>query len=221
MDDPEADRETLRSALDQIAAVNRWLGARRALRLHLPWALPGHKRGWSVLDVGTGAGDLVALISEWAGGRNTPIRIVALDLSAAVVDEVRARTRSRPGIKAVQADGLRLPFPDGTFDLVHLSMTLHHMDGPDLVPLLIETARVARGRVLVGELERCVPNYLGALLLAATLWRRNPITRHDGPLSVRRAFTAHELRALGSAAGLQSVSVHRHPFYRLMLRGEA
>lgn len=221
MDDPEADPEALRSALGHIAWVNRWVGARRALRLHLPWALPGQNRACSVLDVGTGAGDLTALISEWASNRHAPIRVIALDLSAAVVDEVRARTRSTPGITAVQADGLRLPFADETFDLVHLSMTLHHMDGPDLVPLLRESARVARGRVLVGELERCLPNYLGARLLAATLWRRNPITRHDGPLSVRRAFTARELRALGSAAGLQSVSVHRHPFYRLILRGEA
>lgn len=221
MDDPEADLDALRSALHHIVAVNRWLGARRALRLHLPWALPNGDRARTILDIGTGAGDLAACISDWGRKRGTQVRIIALDLSAAVVNEVRARTRSRPGIEAVQANGLRLPFPDATFDLVHLSMTLHHMDGPDLVPLLRETARVARGRVLVGELERCLPNYLGARLLAATLWRRNPITRHDGPLSVLRAFTAQELEALGSAAGLRSVSVHRHPFYRLVLRGEA
>lgn len=221
MDDPGADLAALRSAFGHIVAVNRWLGARRALRLHLPWALPagGHDR--AVLDVGTGAGDLAALISDWAHRQGTPVRIVALDMSAASVAEVRDRNRSETGIEAVQADGLRLPFRDGTFDLVHLSMTLHHMDGPDLVPLLRETARVARGRVLVGELERCLPNYLGARLLAATLWRRNPITRHDGPLSVLRAFTAGELQALGSTAGLRSVSVHRHAFYRLILRGEA
>lgn len=221
MDDPEADRDALRSALHHIVAVNRWLGARRALQLHLPWALPDRDRARAILDIGAGAGDLTACISDWARQQGAPVRVVALDLSAAVMNEVRARTRSIPGISAVQANGLRLPFPDGTFDLVHLSMTLHHMDGPDLVPLLRETARVARGRVLVGELERCLPNYLGARLLAATLWRRNPITRHDGPLSVLRAFTAQELHALGSAAGLQSVSVHRHPFYRLVLRGEA
>lgn len=221
MDDPGADPELLRSALDHIVAVNRWLGARRALRLHLPWALPGRTGPRSVLDVGTGSADLAACLFDWARSRDTPIRIILLDLNAAIVAEARKRTRSRPGIQAVQGDGLHLPFPDGTFDLVHLSMTLHHMDGPNLVPLLREVARVARGRVVVGELERCLPNYLGARLLAATFWRGNPITRHDGPLSVLRAFTAQELRALGSAAGLRSVSVHRHPFYRLVLRGEA
>ena len=122
----------------------------------------------------------------------------------------------------VRGDGLALPFATGAFDAAFLSMILHHMDADALVPLLGEAGRVARGgRVVLGELERCLPNYLGARLLAATLWRRNPVTRHDGPLSVLRAFTPGELRELAGAAGLRNVRVHRHLFYRLVLVADA
>jgi SAM-dependent methyltransferase len=223
MDAPDADRAALAAALDHIVAVNRWLGARRALRRHLPWALPPDGGGpHRVLDVGTGAGDLALAMVAWARARKRPVHVAALDLHSATLRVARDRSAGTDEIAVVRADGLRLPFPDGAFDLVCISMTLHHMDGPDLAGLLREAARAARGgRVLVGELERSLPGYLGARLLAATVWRRNPITRHDGPLSVLRAFTPDELLALGRQAGLARPSVHRHPLFRLVLRGEA
>lgn len=224
MDAPDVDPGALEGALDHIVAVNRWLGARHALLRHLPWALPApgpaHARPARVLDIGTGSGDLLAAAARWARERERPIHPVGLDLHAATLNVARRRV-AHP-IRLVRGDGLRLPFPDAAFDLVHLGMVLHHMDGDRLPGLLREAARVAgSGRVLVSELERTLPNYLGARLLAATLWRFNPVTRHDGPLSVRRAFTGQELLDLARDAGLRRASVHRHPFYRLVLRAEA
>jgi SAM-dependent methyltransferase len=219
MDHPDADPRALTDALRHVAGVNRWLGARRALLSHLHRALPaGPAR---VLDVGTGSADLPIAIAGWARARGRTVEIVALDRHRLTLAVARERTAGT-GIRLVRGDGLRLPFPEGAFDLALLSMTLHHMDGDARVGLLVETARAARGgRVLVGELERSLPNYLGARLLAATVWRRNPITRHDGPVSVRRSFTAPELLDLARRAGLGRPTVDRHPFYRLVLGADA
>jgi ubiquinone/menaquinone biosynthesis C-methylase UbiE len=220
MDAPGVDPELLESALRHVSHVNRWLGARRALIRHLPWGLPcGRSR---VLDVGTGSADLPRAIARWARRVGRPIEIMAVDRHAATLEVARRHTQAWPEVLPVRADGLELPFRDGSFHLALLSMTLHHMDGPALVGILAELGRVARGgRVLVGELERAVPHYLGARLLAATVWRGNPVTRHDGPLSVLRAFTPAELRDLAERAGLRAPVVRRHPFYRLVLRAEA
>lgn len=221
MDAPDVDPGHLAKALDHITAVNGWLGAGRALRKHLAWGLPepGTAR---VLDVGAGSGDLATLMVRWGRAHARALRVTALDVHAATVALARERTLAVPEVAVVRGDGLTLPFPDATFDLVHLSMVLHHMDGPSLTGLLQEASRVARGgRILVGELERSVPNYLGARLMALTFWRGNPLTRHDGPLSVLRSFTPGELLELARAAGLKEPSVHRHPFYRLVLQAEA
>jgi hypothetical protein len=105
-----------------------------------------------------------------------------------------------------------LPFDRHACDVVLLSMTLHHFDEAEQVVVLREAARVARRAVIVNELERCTPNYLGARLLAGTRWRGNRLTRHDGPMSVLRAFTMNELRDLAAAAGL-----HVHLLQRMLL----
>lgn len=224
MDRPGVDPADLSAALDHVAAVNRWLGGRRALLGHMSWALDqaADTRIRRVIDVGTGSGDLPIAVDHWAHARALPLDITAVDLHPATLKVAARRTRRHPGIHLSRANGLRLPFADGTFDAALLSMTLHHMDGPALHEILAELGRVARGgRVLVGELERSVPGYLGARILAATVWRRNPVTRHDGPLSVLRAFTADELRDLALRAGLRDPGVHRHPIFRLVLRAHA
>lgn len=230
MDRPDVDPRALTAALDHVAAVNRWLGGRRALLGHLPEALgtalgeatTRDPRPLRVLDVGTGSADLPLAISSWARGRGLRLQITGVDLHERTLRVAAERTTPDPAVRVARADGLRLPFETGTFNVALLSMTLHHMEEPDLVAALRELARVARGgRVLVAELERCLPNYLGAKLLGATVWRRNPVTRHDGPLSVLRAFTGDELLELATKAGLGAPRVHRHPFFRLVLLADA
>lgn len=222
MDRPDVDPADLADALDGVAAVNRWLGATRALLRHLPRSLPADARPARILDVGTGSGDLPLAVSRWARRRGRPVEITAVDLHEATLRVAAGRTGPEDAIRLLRSNGLDLPFRTGSFDLALLSSTLHHMDGPDLVELLRELGRAARGgRILVGELERSLPNYLGARLLALTLWRRNPVIRHDAPLSVLRAFTPGEILDLARQAGLGRPRVHRHPFYRLVLVAEA
>ena len=54
-------------------------------------------------------------------------------------------------------------------------------------------------------------------LLARSLWRDHPITRHDSVVSIRAAFTASEAAGLARDAGLHEVRIQRHPFFRFSL----
>jgi hypothetical protein len=77
--------------------------------------------------------------------------------------------------------------------------------------------RVSRIGLIVNDLARSRTALLGARLLAATVWRTHPVTRHDGPLSVRRAFTPGELRDLAARAGFRTAAVHAHLPFRVAL----
>lgn len=103
-------------------------------------------QGAAVLDVGTGPGVLPA---ELAALR-PDLRVTGVDPSADMVAAARrklARFGDRAG--AVPGEAAHLPFPDGSFDLIVSSLSLHHWAAPaDAVP---ELARVLRpgGRICV------------------------------------------------------------------------
>jgi ubiquinone/menaquinone biosynthesis C-methylase UbiE len=91
----------------------------------------------SVLDVGCGAGYVAWQLVERFG----------CDVQAVDVGDFRRVPLAGFSL----FDGLRLPFPDGRFEVVLLSFVLHHM--PDVYKpfLLAEARRVSRGKVLVLE----------------------------------------------------------------------
>lgn len=218
LDGPHHDAAELEQSLDQVAEVNRLLGGRRAVLRALPPLLAAG-RPTRILDVGTGSADIPAAISRWGARRGSRIDIVAADVHPQMCAIAARRTVGLPSIRVVAADACLLPFADSAFDVVLLSLTLHHFERDGQIEALREAGRVAGRAVVVNELERCRANYYGARLLAATRWRRNRLTRHDGPLSVLRAFTPTELEEAASAAGLTVERVDRTWFARLVLVG--
>lgn len=215
LDAPSHDPDELARSLEQVAQVNRWLGGTMAHRRHLA---PRVRAGAAlrVLDVGTGNGDTMRALGAWARRRGAQWRGVGVELSAQCARIARDRVRT-----VVRGDALRLPFADGSFDVVLCTLTLHHFSDGDAAALVREMARVSHGLVLVNDLERSAPNYWGARALAATLWRGNSITRNDGPLSVLRSFTPPELLEVGKRAGLRGARVRRHFPWRIVLEGQA
>lgn len=214
LDAPVADTGELGRSLRHVAQVNRWLGGTRALRRHLAPLVRGGGP-LTLVDVGTGNGETLAEVATWARRRGCAVRTVGVDASA----QMLAFAAAGGAVPVLRADGLHLPFSDGAFEAALCTLTLHHLDDTAAVVLVREMARVARSLVLVDDLERNVVNRVGAWALALTVWRANRITRHDGPLSVRRSFTAPELLAIGRRAGLRRPVVRRHFPWRLVLEG--
>ena len=217
LDAPTAhDPAVLERSLGHVSAINRWLGGWRSLLRHLPAFLPAEGPA-RLLDVGTGSGEAAVVAAEWARRHRRELHITATDANPAIVEIARRRTAQYPEIRVEPADALALPYPDGAFHVAMLTLTLHHFEGEAAIRVLRELARVSRGGIIVSDLERSWGNYLGAKLLACTLWAGNHLTRHDGPLSVLRSYSRAEVLRLAQAAGLEDARVHRHLFERLVL----
>jgi len=216
VDGPVQNLDELADSLTKMSQANRWLGGQRALEAHLEPLLSAAPRA-RVLDVGTGNARTPARIRAWSEKRGCRWNVIGLDPNPQTISVANAA--SPKGLPLVRGDGLTLPFADDTFDAVVCMLMIHHFDDGGAVRLVREMARVSHGLVLVNDLERRRPNYLGAQLLAETLWRNDRLARYDGPASVRRSFTAEELLAVGREAGLTNVRVRRHFFYRVVLSG--
>ena len=130
-------RRPLRSQFDKLA--QKWDGMRRPDML-VP-VETGLDRLSSpparVLDVGTGTGAVARLVAA----RLPEAEIEGVDVSERMIDEAR-RLTDAPRVRFRVADAQKLPFPDGSFDLVTLG---------NMIPFFDELARVTApgGHVLV------------------------------------------------------------------------
>jgi SAM-dependent methyltransferase len=94
---------------------------------HESWVRPAIARlgdvgGRTVLDLGCGHGVASVVLARRGG------IVTAVDLSLGYLIEARRRAEANGvRIACVQADGERLPFPDGAFDRIWGNAVLHHL----------------------------------------------------------------------------------------------
>ncbi|HEV8490084.1 MAG TPA: methyltransferase domain-containing protein [Candidatus Limnocylindrales bacterium] len=215
LDGPLDDPLMLAGNLRDLRRANALLGGVRLSREALD-VLVGTDAGRSaeieLLDIGTGGADIpLALLTDWRR-RGRKLTVTATDERPEVLAAARVAT---PGLERVEAlrlevaDGRALPYDDRTFDVAHASLVLHHLDRADAVRLLAEMARVSRRGIVVNDLQRAPHAWLGAWLVSR-LFTRNRYSRYDAPLSVRRAYTVVEMKALLAVAGLRPIATRRH-----------
>jgi|SRR5579883_2157824 len=159
----------------------------RALARRLaPWKASG-----DMLDVGCALGTMLA------GAREGGWRVKGLEFSP----EAAALGSSLNGVEIVSAPLSKAPWPDASFDFVHVNNVLEHEADPE--GALRAVARLLRP---CGRMELTVPNGPVDLLPNRTLlekWGRAVVTRHGGHLFF---FSRRALGELLSRCGLEMVS---------------
>jgi SAM-dependent methyltransferase len=198
MDGDKVSQAEFTACMKDLAQVNDFTFARRPTLDFIRRALhDGPARTLTVLDVGYGAGDMLHAVGKRFGPR---VRLVGIDLNRR--SEAVARALTPPGVTAEYITGDVFAWPeDDPIDLVISSLVTHHMDDTEIVRFLGWMEARAQVGWLVNDLHRHGFAYHGFRLLATVMgW--HPFVRHDGPLSVARAFRRDELARLLGAAGL-------------------
>jgi ubiquinone/menaquinone biosynthesis C-methylase UbiE len=210
LDGPLDDPAAIAGNLRDLRRINRLFGGVALSRWGVGLLSDGAASA-TLLDVGTGGADIPVALLAAARREGRELRIEAVDSRSEILDAARA---ARPGIGRVEglrlalADGSRLPYPDGSFDVAHASLVVHHLEPVAAIGFLAELGRVARRGVVVNDVERGRAAWAGAWLFGHLL-TTNRFTRNDAPLSVRRAYTLEELRGLAEQAGLRVVDARR------------
>jgi Methyltransferase domain len=159
-----------------------------------------------VIDVGGGRGHLARRLVGRARRRGRRLRAIVVDRA---VDGAGPRGE---GVTLIRADATALPFRPWAAHVVTTSLTLHHLEPAAAVQCLREMRAAARLGVVVNDLLR-TRLVLALVWLATRVVTRHRFARHDGPLSVRRAYSPSELRSLAAAAGLAPPVIRRHPWW--------
>ncbi len=221
MDDPGADREELRRALAYIRGVNRWFGGASALiRLLERWSRRWPRdRPLTMLDIGTGSGDIPLAARRWAEGAGFDLRVTGVDLHATTLALAREHVAGREEIELVQADARRLTdlYRPGSFDYVHAGLFLHHLSSEDVVKVLGIMDRLARAGIVWNDLVR---SRVSGAALRAMMIGQPEMARHDAIVSVRAGFTRREVEDYAARAGIGYAAWQRVLWYRFTFAGE-
>ena len=210
LDDRSLDSTTAKTMLGEIALTNVLFGGNAAVKhgiLRLTRGTPKNT-GFTILDIGAGAGDVTRLACEVLGHHRTTA--IALDHHKASAGLCNAK-----GIIPVIADIRHLPLRAHSVDLVIVSMVLHHLPRHEAVSLITQLDATARLGVVIADLQRSRLAAAG-FNLAGRMLRLHPVTRRDGVLSIRRGFTASELSAIIADAGVSGATVHRRVGWRVI-----
>ena len=164
----------------------------------------------TVLDLGAGLGGAGHIVRRVATRARLHATCIGLD-----VHEQLARVAAQREGMAACANALALPLRDQAVDVTICALLLHHFDDDASRQLLREAVRVSRLGVVVADLQRTRLAEIG-LWLASFPLGFHPVSRHDGMLSVRRAFTVAELATLLDQAGGRDTHVTKRAGFRLV-----
>jgi ubiquinone/menaquinone biosynthesis C-methylase UbiE len=216
MDMPGLAPSEVIAAYRVLERVNRQLGHLQSLKRELRRSLAEDRfdqHSMTLLDVGSGSGDLPWELRKLLSGRAIRGQVLVLDRDLTAVQLASSRS-----LLAVQGDALHLPFPDRSLDLVTAVKFAHHFSGEGLTRLVSEMARVARCRVVILDIRRHWLAYWG-FRAWSRLFTRSRLVRYDGPLSVLRGFTRQELADLGAPVPGFSWTVRSYAGFQLALIG--
>lgn len=208
MDDARIGFEEFHQALRELGQINRlslgyrptltWLA--QCLRHH------GNPPTLSILDVGFGYGDMLRQLRGWTARRGIAAELHGVDLSPWAKRAALAHSPPHWPIRYHTADIFTFRM-DKEPDIVINALFAHHLSDDALIRFLHWMEAHARLGWFVNDLHRSAAAYHGVKLFQRVMGY-SPMVRHDGPVSVARARTIGEWRAILAEADIDPASVH-------------
>jgi SAM-dependent methyltransferase len=192
--------------LHDLVQVNR---TARGYRPTLQWlehaAQRSHqRRTLHIVDVGCGGGDMLRRIMDWGVRKRISVRLTGIDLNPLAVRVAREFAPIDSRIRWIVGE---MDSIDTAYDPIISSLFTHHLADDEIVRFLAGMERVARRGWFINDLYRTWISYFGFKTMAlAARWHH--FVRHDGPVSIRRAFLPAEWKLYAEASGLATDSVH-------------
>jgi SAM-dependent methyltransferase len=212
--------EEFRACLHDLAKVNRFTRAYRptldfldrvAARRDLPQPL-------RILDVGSGGGDMLRQVAEWAERRGIAVELTGVDLNPYSRQAAREFGMGEPGASGIRwITGDVFDYvPSGKIDVVLSALFTHHLSSADVVRFLAWMEKKAQVGWFVNDVQRSARAARWFRVLPVMMrWHR--FVRHDGPVSLRRAFRENDWRRMLAAANIPvgAATVESHAMSRL------
>ncbi|WP_123040396.1 methyltransferase domain-containing protein [Cohnella candidum] len=213
MDDFTQAGPELQEALRHLRRLNRWLGASGPVLYGVKrlWKAAGAPRNLTVLDVGSGSGDVNRAVLKWAERERVKLKVILTDVTDEARIEAERLFRNDPRVSFVRKDVFELPA--GLADIVTASQFAHHFDADALPALVQRCMDISRYGAVIGDIHRHWIAWT-AVWLFTRIVSANRYIRHDGPLSVAKGFRREDFLKIAGQLGLTDMDCRWRPLFR-------
>jgi ubiquinone/menaquinone biosynthesis C-methylase UbiE len=208
LDEDLGTPEEIRDSLLDLRGLNQHFGGFSSVANMLRTvASENHTGTLSFLDVAGGTGDVARRVTQELSSKGLEVRPTVLDRAISHMNCLQmART---------VGDALSLPFAARSYDVVGCNLFLHHLEPDEMIAFFNNALRVCRVAVIASDLRRTFFHWIAAY--AGRLTYRSRITRHDAPVSVRRAYTIPEIESIARRTTAAQFDLRRYHFQRFGL----
>ncbi|WDF33875.1 class I SAM-dependent methyltransferase [Arthrobacter agilis] len=199
MDRPDCDPAMLDRTYAQFGLVNAVVSGWRRTYTSLLRPAFSTDRTNTLLDIGSGGGDLPRALAQWAHLDGLEVEVTGIDPDERAHAYAMSKP-ARPGLTFRRALSSDLVAEGAVFDAVVSNHVLHHLDRAEFDGLLADTERLTRRVAVHSDIARHPLGY--GLFSVGTLPMPGSYIREDGLTSIRRSYTPDELRrAVGKRRG--------------------
>jgi 2-polyprenyl-3-methyl-5-hydroxy-6-metoxy-1,4-benzoquinol methylase len=208
MDNLHVSGVDLHRALRELESINYLLGGNYVTLNGLTQLLDKKQttEDIHVADVGCGSGDMLKLMRKLLERRKISAMLTGIDANPNVITYAAAHT---PAVCRIQYEVLDIfsdEFKKRRFDVVTGTLFFHHFTSQQLVAFFNTLKDQVSTGLIINDIHRHWFAYY-AIKWLTKIFSRSPMVRHDGPLSVLRAFNRNDIVEILERAGIRNYRI--------------
>ena len=207
MDDLDCSGPVLEQTLRELKTINRLLGGNGVTNRGLSQVVQRFPQDqYSLVDLGCGGGDMIAVMQAWASKKNIPIRFIGADANANTIALAKERQKPLSEVHWQVANVFDSTFLEDQVDIATCTLFTHHFTDEELVQLFQGLKQKVRLAIVINDLHRHPLAYYSIKWL--THWfSKSPMVQNDAALSVLRSFKRRDWKSIFEEAGLGKVEI--------------
>jgi SAM-dependent methyltransferase len=215
MDEPGMPSWLLHKNLGELDSLNRFTGSHTLSVKGIKRLMTDKQKIYHIVDIGCGSGDVLKFIARWARSNSYLVKLTGIDINPDAIEYLQKNCKDYPEIEGVASNYVDYLASAPKIDIVHSSLFCHHLSDKSLIELFKYLKTKTCGFVM-NDLQRNPVAYFGAWLITHAL-NGSALSKHDGPVSVLRAFKRKELMLLLKEADIINVTIQWHWTFRYLI----
>jgi SAM-dependent methyltransferase len=216
LDIPGIPKALVVENLQELDFINRFSGGHDISLCGIKKLVTEKSKLYHIVDLGCGGGGSMKHIAGWARKEGYKVRLTGVDKNADVIDFLNDLCRDYSEICGVVSDYREYLKTASDIDIIHCSLFCHHLKDDELTELFNLIYSNTHTGFVINDLQRNRLAYYVVQLITYLL-NGSVLSRHDGPVSILRAFKLTELKELLQKAQIKDFSINRKLSFRYLI----